>query len=96
MVRRIESKESIYKREMADVEATRKELESVLIKKVNEHSQLFEEFRVLEEQYIKLEKENAESAQALNCKTQQLDAKQCELEELQNELAITDTQVSPV
>ena len=81
---------------MADAEATRKEIESELIKKINGHIQLSEEFRVLKEQYVKLEKENEESVQALNGRTQQLDVKKRELEELQNELVLIRAQVSPV
>ena len=95
MVRRIESKESTYKKEMLGAEATRKEIESKLVEEIDKRSQLFKEFGVLKEQYVKLQKENTESGQALNSRTRQLDAKQGELEELQNELVLIRAQVSP-
>ena len=81
---------------MLDAGATRKELESKLVEEMNRCSVLSEEFRVLQEQYVKLKKENVESGQALNGKTQQLDAKQHELEEYQSELILIRAQVSPV
>ena len=96
MGRRIEIKESTYKKEILDAKATIRELESKLVAEINKYGQLYKEFGVLEEQYVKLEKENAESGQALNGRTRQLDAKKRELEELQNELAIIRAQVSPV
>ena len=81
---------------MSDLEAARKELESKLVEEINKRSQLFKEFGVLKEQYVKLQKENTESGQALNGRTQQLDAKKLELEELQNTLGVIRAQVNPV
>ena len=81
---------------MLDAEAARKEIESNFIEEMNKHSLLCEDFEALKEQYVMLQKENAKSGQALNGRTRQLDAKQRELEELQNVLAITRAQVSPV
>ena len=78
---------------MLTAEAARKELESKLEVEMNKRSQLSEEFGVLKEQYVKLQKENVESGQALNGRTQQLDAKKRELEELQSELLLIRAQV---
>ena len=88
--------ESTHQKEMRDAEVTRKEIESKLAEELSKHSQLSEQFRVFKEQYLKLEKDNTDSAEALNGRTQQLDAKQHELEELQSELVVVRTQVSPV
>ena len=96
MGRRIKNRESIYQKERLDAEGTRKELESKLVEEIKKRSQLSDEFGVLKEQYVKLEMENAGSGKALNDRTQQLDAKRHELEELQNELLLIRTLVSPV
>ena len=87
---------STHQKEIRDAEVTRKEIESKLVEELSKHSQLSEQFRVFKEQYLKLEKDNTDSAEALNGRTQQLDAKQHELEELQSELVVVRTQVSPV
>ena len=92
MDRRFKNKESIYQKEKLDAEAIIKEIESKLVKEIDEQCQLFEEFGVLKEQYVKLEEEN----EALHGRTWELDAKNRELEELQNELVFIRAQVSPV
>ena len=81
---------------MLAAEAARKEIESKLVREIDKRRVLSEEFGVLKEQYVKLQKENAESGKSLHDRTQQLDAKQYELEKLQNELVVARTQVSCV
>ena len=92
--RRLEMKDDKHKDEIAWLDKHNKEYEEKLgeVMKQNgelsiQHSQLSADFESLKKQYLEVEKLQTEAVHSLNAKSRQLG-------ELQNELAIAETQVS--
>ena len=94
LTRRLEMKDDKHKDEIAELIKHNKEYEEKLgeiMKEYGElsiqHSQLSTDFESLKKQHLEVEKLQTEAVQSLN-------AKSCQLEELQNKLAIAEAQVS--